>query len=104
MSGYSNPVEAASIVMKFRPDGVLVWRRVYEGGFDGSSVRKCLVDRYDDVYVLGMGSGPSGRVTKVKKFASDGTVLSIVFPVAVGGTRTAVFEVVGLDESKMPGW
>ena len=75
MSGYSNPVEAASIVMKFTPDGRLMWRRVYESSFDGSSVRKCLVDRDDNVYVLGMGSGPAGRVTKVKKFAPDGTAL-----------------------------
>lgn len=30
--------------------------------------------------------------------------ISIEFPVAAGGTRTASFEVSGLDESKMPGW
>jgi hypothetical protein len=30
--------------------------------------------------------------------------LTIEFPVAAGGTRTASFEVVGLDETKMPGW
>ncbi|MGD9906352.1 MAG: hypothetical protein AB7U83_23005 [Vicinamibacterales bacterium] len=30
--------------------------------------------------------------------------LSVVFPVAAGGTRTAVFEVGGLDAAKMPGW
>jgi hypothetical protein len=30
--------------------------------------------------------------------------LSIEFPVAAGGTRTASFEVVALDETKMPGW
>jgi hypothetical protein len=30
--------------------------------------------------------------------------LAIEFPVKAGGTRTARFEVVGLDESKMPGW
>ncbi len=82
MSGYSNPVEAASIVMKFRPDGQLAWRQVYEGSFDGSSVRKCLVDRSNNVYVLGMGSGPSGRVTKVKKFAPDGTALWSYFDAA----------------------
>ena len=58
MSGYSNPVEAASIVMKFDPNGAIAWRRVYESSFDGSSVRKCLVDASDNVYVLGMGSGP----------------------------------------------
>ena len=30
--------------------------------------------------------------------------LSIEFPVKAGGTRTASFDVVGLDRSKMPGW
>ena len=82
MSGYSNPVEAASIVMKFAPTGQVVWRRVYESSFDGSSVRKCLVDADDNVYVLGMGSGPAGRVTKVKKFAPDGTALWSFFDAA----------------------
>ena len=75
MSGYSNPVEAASIAMKFAPDGSLLWRKVYEGNFDGSSVRKCLVDADDNVYVFGMGSGPAGRVMKLKKFAPDGSAL-----------------------------
>ena len=73
MSGYDNPVEAASIVMKFDPDGNLLWRNVYENSFDGSSVKKCLVDASDNIYVLGMGSGPAGYVTKVKKFAPNGT-------------------------------
>lgn len=82
MSGYSNPVEAASIVMKFGPDGQMYWRHVYESSFDGSSVRKCLVDDHDNVYVLGLGSGPAGRVTKVKKFAPDGTALWSFFDTA----------------------
>lgn len=30
--------------------------------------------------------------------------LSITFPVKAGGTRTAVFEVAGLDRTKLPGW
>ncbi|UNK42943.1 hypothetical protein MNO14_02230 [Luteimonas sp. S4-F44] len=30
--------------------------------------------------------------------------LSIAFPVKAGGTRTAVFEVAGLDRARMPGW
>ena len=30
--------------------------------------------------------------------------ISIEFPVKAGGTRTASFDVAGLDESKMPGW
>ena len=75
MSGYSNPVEAASIVMKFDSAGHLLWRRVYESSFDGSYTKKCLVDGNDNVYVLGTGSGPAGYVTKVKKFSPDGDAL-----------------------------
>lgn len=30
--------------------------------------------------------------------------ISIEFPVRAGGTRTATFDVAGLDESKLPGW
>ena len=75
MSGYSNPVEAASIVMKYDSAGNLLWRNVYESSFDGSSVKKCLVDASGNIYVLGMGSGPAGYVTKVKKFAPNGTAL-----------------------------
>lgn len=72
MSGYSNPVVAASLLMKFAPSGALLWRQVYESGFDGSSTARCLVDEQDQVYVLGMGSGPAGFVTKVKKFDAAG--------------------------------
>lgn len=75
MSGYSNPVEAASIVMKFNAAGTMLWRKVYETSFDGSSTKKCLVDADNNIYVLGMGSGPSGYVIKVKKFAPNGTSL-----------------------------
>ncbi|MGB3076710.1 MAG: T9SS type A sorting domain-containing protein [Chitinophagales bacterium] len=75
MSGFSNPVEAASIVMKFNAAGNLLWRNVYESSFDGSSTRKCLVDANNNIYVLGMGSGPAGYVTKVKKFKPNGTAL-----------------------------
>ena len=32
------------------------------------------------------------------------TQVSVEFPVKAGGTRTAVFEVAGLDRSKLPGW
>lgn len=75
MSGFSNPVEAASVVMKLAPDGDVLWRHVYETGFDGSSARRCLVDGEDNIYVLGRGVGPSGLVTKVKAFAPDGSTL-----------------------------
>jgi PKD repeat protein len=73
MSGYSSPVEAASILMKFSPEGALLWRQVFESSFDGSNVKKCLVDGSNHVYVLGLATGPAGRVTAVKKFAPDGS-------------------------------
>jgi len=74
-SGYSNPVKANSIVMKYNPSGNLLWRQVYETYFDGSWTKKCVTDSDNNIYVLGMGSGPNGFVTKVKKFSPDGTAL-----------------------------
>lgn len=71
-SGFSNPVNANSLVMKYDPDGGLVWRVVYENDFDGSSTRKCVVDKANNIYVLGLGMGPNGLVTKVKKLDPDG--------------------------------
>lgn len=38
------------------------------------------------------------------RLTGDAARLRIEFPVKAGGTRSATFEVVGLDESKMPGW
>lgn len=38
------------------------------------------------------------------KIADDATRIAIEFPVKAGGSRTAVFDVAGLDTSKMPGW
>lgn len=75
MSGFSNPVEAASIAMKFDVDGSILWREVYENAFDGSSTRRCLIDANNNVYVLGLGTGPSGYVTKVKKFTPNGVAV-----------------------------
>ncbi|MBI1192989.1 MAG: hypothetical protein GC205_07440 [Bacteroidetes bacterium] len=74
-SGYFSPVNAASLLMKFDPAGNLLWRQVYESSFDGSYTRKCLVDADNNIYVLGLGFGTVGMVTKVKKFAPDGTAL-----------------------------
>lgn len=75
MSGFSNPVNAASIVMKFSPAGTLLWRNVYETSFDGSYTKKCLVDKANNIYVLGLGTGPNGFVTKVKKFDTNGNAV-----------------------------
>lgn len=73
-SGQSNPVNAAGILMKFSPAGTLLWRVVYDGSFDGSSTRRCLVDGDGVIYVLGLGMGPNGLVTRVKAFNPDGSV------------------------------
>ncbi len=74
MSGYSNPVVAASIVMKFNSNGTLLWRHVYESSFDGSQTTKCLIDEDNNIYILGTGiNGSSGMNLKVKKLAPEGT-------------------------------
>lgn len=73
-SGYSNPVNAASILMKFSPAGNLLWRVVYDSNFDGSSTRRCLVDGDGIIYVLGLGIAPNGLVSRVKAFNPDGSV------------------------------
>ena len=81
-SGFSSPVNAASLLMKFDPEGNLLWRLVYENNFDGSSTRKCLVDADDNIYVLGLGNSGSGVVTTVKKFNPGGTVMWTYFDTA----------------------
>lgn len=71
-SGYSNPVNAESLLMKYDSAGNLLWRNVFESTFEGSYTRKILVDNDDNIYVLGLGTGPNGQVTRVKKFDSNG--------------------------------
>ena len=84
-SGYSSPVNANSLLMKFGPDGQLRWRRVYDGAFDGSSTRKLLVDAEGNAYVLGIGMSPGGQRTTVRKFAPDGTTVWAWFdPAGIG--------------------
>jgi hypothetical protein len=91
MSGFSNPVNANSLLMKFAPDGGFLWREEYAGDFDGSSTRKCLVDLAGSAYVLGLGTGPNGQVTTVRKFAADGTTLWQWFDVGIGAPFTIKF-------------
>ena len=38
------------------------------------------------------------------RMLKDAKQVSVEFPVKAGGTRTAAFEVAGLDRSKLPGW
>lgn len=97
MSGYSNPVVAASIAMKFSPAGALLWRVVFDGPFDGSSTKKCIVDDQNDIYILGIGAGPSGLVTRVRKFSSGGAVLWDYFDTdGIGAPQNIKF---GRDQS-----
>jgi uncharacterized repeat protein (TIGR01451 family) len=60
--------------MKFSPDGQLLWRHVFDNSFDGSSTRRVLVDAAGHSYVLGLGMGPLGLVSRVKAFDADGQV------------------------------
>jgi hypothetical protein len=90
-SGYSNPVNAASLLMKYSPSGTLLWRVVYESSFDGSYTKKCLVDANNNIYVLGLGTGPNGQVTKVKKFNSSGVTVWNYFDTGGGAPITFKF-------------
>lgn len=90
-SGYSSPVNAASLLMKYNAAGTLLWRVVYESSFDGSSTRKCLVDANNNIYVLGLGTGPIGQVTKVKKFNSSGVPIWNYFDTGGGAPITFKF-------------
>ena len=81
-SGFASPVNAASVIMKFNPSGVLLWRVVYESAFEGSYTKKCLIDADNNIYVLGLGNNGAGLVTKVKKFAPDGSTVWNYFNVA----------------------
>lgn len=78
-SGFSNPVNAASVLMKYDPSGNLMWRVVYESDFDGSSAVKCLVDPSGNIYVLGFGTNGTGMVAKVRKFTPEGVPLWTYF-------------------------
>ena len=90
-SGISNPVNAASVLMKFNSAGTLLWRVVYESSFDGSSTTKCLIDANNNIYVLGIGTGPNGQVTKVKKFNSSGVSVWNYFDSGIGAPVTFKF-------------
>jgi hypothetical protein len=90
-SGYSNPVNAASLLMKYSPTGTLLWRVVYESSFEGSFTTKCIVDANNNIYVLGIGTGPNGQVTKVKKFNSSGTSIWNYFDSGIGAPVTFKF-------------
>jgi hypothetical protein len=72
-SGFSSPVNAASLLMKFGPDGQLLWRNVYGSSFDGSSTRRVVMDPQDRAHVVGLGVCPAGLMATVRQFNPDGS-------------------------------
>lgn len=100
-SGFSNPVNANSLLMKYSSSGQQLWRRVYAGEFDGSSTRRFVFDAQDRAYVLGLGTGPAGQVSTVRQFNPDGSTGWIWFdsvgigaPIMIKRTPDAQFLVV----------
>jgi hypothetical protein len=83
-SGISNPVNAASLLMKFDASGTLIWRVVFDSTFDGSSTKKILVDSNNNTYVIGLGMGTNGLVTRVKKFDASGLAVWDYFDSGIG--------------------
>ena len=74
-SGYSNPVNANALLMRFAADGTLRWRLVLGADFDGGSTVKLLRDEVDNAYVLGIGPTPAGVRTRIHKVSPAGQVL-----------------------------
>lgn len=73
-SGYSSPVNANALLMRFAADGRLLWRRVLGADFDGGSTVRVLRDAADNAYVLGLGPTPAGVRSRIHKVAPDGSV------------------------------
>lgn len=74
-AGYSSPVNANALLMRFGADGTLRWRLVLGTDFDGGSTVKVLRDAADNAYVLGIGPTPSGLRTRIHKVSPAGQVL-----------------------------
>ena len=74
-SGYSSPVNANALLMRFAADGTLRWRLVLGTDFDGGSTVKMLRDEADNAYVLGIGPTPAGVRTRIHKVSPTGQVL-----------------------------
>lgn len=74
-SGYSNPVNANALLMRFAADGTLRWRLVLGTDFDGGSTVKVLRDEADNAYVLGIGPTPSGLRARIHKVSPTGQLL-----------------------------
>jgi uncharacterized repeat protein (TIGR01451 family) len=74
-SGYSSPVDANALLMRFAANGTLRWRLVLGPDFDGASTLRVLRDEADNAYVLGIGPTPSGWRARIHKVSPEGQVL-----------------------------
>lgn len=73
LSGFSNPVPANALLMRFAADGTLRWRTVIGSDFDGGSSLRVLRDAADNAYLLGLGPTPAGVRARIHKVTPDGT-------------------------------
>ncbi len=66
-------VDQNGVVMKFAPDGSLIWRTTYGNALDGPSTRRVLADAAGNTYVTGWGlNAASIVVATVRSFTPDG--------------------------------
>ncbi|MFZ5549112.1 MAG: hypothetical protein ACOZJX_10495 [Pseudomonadota bacterium] len=72
LSGFSNPVPANALLMRFAADGTLLWRTIIGDDFDGGSTFRVLRDAQDNAYVLGLGPTPGGARSRIHKVTPDG--------------------------------
>ncbi len=74
-SGFSNPVDVNGLLMRFGADGSLLWRRVFGTDFDGGRALRVVADAAGNAYVMGIGNGPAGLRTTVRKLSPQGDEL-----------------------------
>ncbi len=87
----SNPVIANGLLMRFAPDGRLLWRVLLGPDSQGVSTFKVLRDAADNAYVLGTGPTPDGQRTRIQKVSPAG-VVSLLWYDALGIGAPANFK------------
>lgn len=84
-SGFSNPVNANALLMRFAANGTLRWRVVLGSDFDGGSSFKLLRDAADNAYVLGLGPTPAGVRMRIHKVTPEGVATLLWYdPMGIG--------------------
>ncbi len=83
------PIDLNGVVMKFTPDGTLIWRATYGNALDGPSTRRVLADAAGNSYVMGWGLNSASRVVvTVRSFTPDGVARWVWYDPA--GTTVAL--------------